>query len=208
MASMPPPNKKPPERPEPTEETDPGAPIDMLKTGTMRRLPRKPSAFARPAAQEGEPAPADGAGERTLVYDQNQGRPLGQGAPRVIFTAGPRAKTEVELTQAETSLGRGGENTVVIPDLSVSRHHAVIRREKGGFVVLDQGSGNGTRVNGMIVGRHELQSGDVIDLGDTSLQFVEAGGVMVKSGKRSAPGQSPPLAGIRAGGSPAKAEEK
>src|SRR5205085_6418832 len=111
-------------------------------------------------------------------------RALGQGAPKLVITAGPRAGNDVELIQDESTIGRGGDNVVVIPDISVSRHHAVVRREPTGYVVLDQGSGNGTRVNGMVVGRHELQSGDIIDLGDSSMQFVEAGGVLVKRGKR------------------------
>jgi pSer/pThr/pTyr-binding forkhead associated (FHA) protein len=191
---MPPSSKKPPAaQSEPVEDTDPGAPVDMLKTGTMQRLPRTRKDF---------PAP-DEAGEPTLVYDQNKGgHTEGVGAPKLIITAGPRAGNHVELTQAESTIGRGGDNAVVIPDLSVSRHHAVIRREPRGYVVLDQGSGNGTRVNGMAVGRHELQSGDIIDLGDSSMQFVEAGGVTVKGARRSPPGQSlPPRPGVRGGAS-------
>jgi pSer/pThr/pTyr-binding forkhead associated (FHA) protein len=208
---MPPPNKPPPPRPPQTEDTDPGAQVDLLKTGSMRRLPRTPSAFPKPASKPAPPIEDDdeptvneqgNPGERTLIYDQNKGRALGQGGvPRLIVTAGPRAGTEFELTQNETSLGRGGDNTIVIPDLSVSRHHATIRREAGGFVVLDMGSGNGTRINGRPAGRHELQTGDIIDLGDTSLQFVEAGGILVKGGKRSSPSHSAPSQpAIRAGG--------
>ena len=204
---MPPPHKPPPGRPPPqTDDTDPGAPIDMLKTGSMRLPPRKPMPV-KPAPQ----APAQGdddevtaaapaPGERTLVYDQNQARPVGT-RPKVVLTSGPRAGTEVELAHDETMMGRGGDNTIVIPDISVSRHHALIRKEPRGYVVLDQGSGNGTRVNGFITGRHELQSGDVIDLGDTSMQFVEAGGVLVKGGKKkSSANLAPVQQAVRAGG--------
>ena len=68
---MPPPNKPPPQRPEPAEDTDPGAPLDMLQTGSMKRLPRKPAAFPKPPPPkaDGEAAPAEVAGERTLVVE-------------------------------------------------------------------------------------------------------------------------------------------
>jgi hypothetical protein len=213
---MPPPNKRPPppvdEEPlDKSDKTDPGAPLDLLTTGQMRIKPRKPApaparqpAPAPPPAQQPvaaeEEEPPVGPGERTLIYDQNKGRAVGTGA-KLLITAGPRAGSEVPLTVDETSLGRGSDNVIVLPDISVSRHHSVVRKESRGYVVLDLGSGNGTRVNGLTVGRHELQSGDVIDLGDSSLQFVEAGGVAVKTGKRSLVGSSSGgQAAIRAGG--------
>ena len=199
-------NKPPPQRPPQTDDTDPGVPVDMMKTGSMQTIPRKAQprrpAPAPAAVEPEEEAPA-APGERTLVYDQNKGRAQGEPAAKLVLTAGPRAGTEVELAHDETTMGRGGDNVLVIPDISVSRHHALIRREAGGYVVLDQGSGNGTRVNGLVVGRHELVSGDVIDLGDTSLQFVEAGGVLVKGGKKTA--ASATGAAIRTGGALAQA---
>ena len=44
-------------------------------------------------------------------------------------------------------------------------------------MLFDEGSGNGTRVNGRPVGRRVLRHGDEIGLGDTRLRFLEPGGV-------------------------------
>src|SRR5258708_8988550 len=143
----PPPTKRP--RPpatkekETTEVTDPSAPIDMLQTAQMRVKPRKPGPPPPvPAAQpvEDEPPPA-GPGERTLIYDQNKGRPPGTGA-KLIITAGPRAGSEVPLGEGETTIGRGSDNTIVVPALSVSRRHLVLRKDPSGWVLLAQGSAN------------------------------------------------------------------
>ncbi|MBS2024821.1 MAG: FHA domain-containing protein, partial [Deltaproteobacteria bacterium] len=96
-----------------------------------------------------------------------------------------RSGTEYTLTEIETSIGRGSDNVFVIPDISVSRRHVVVQREGDQYVVLDQRSGNGTRVNGKNVDRHVLSTGDEIAMGDTVVRFVEPGGVVVKKGRGS-----------------------
>jgi len=132
---------------------------------------------------------APGPGEATLVYDRNK-RPPGAEVPRLLVVAGPRTGSEYSLIEDETSIGRGSDNVVVIPDISVSRRHVVIAREQDRFVLIDQRSGNGTRVNGKNVDRHPLVSGDDIAMGDTVVRFVEPGGVVVKS--KSAKAIAPP----------------
>jgi hypothetical protein len=47
------------------------------------------------------------------------------------------------------TLGRARDSDVVIPDRSVSRRHALVKRESDGRLwVLDAGSSNGTSING------------------------------------------------------------
>jgi hypothetical protein len=47
------------------------------------------------------------------------------------------------------TLGRSRDSDVVIPDRSVSRRHALVKREADGrLLVLDAGSSNGTSING------------------------------------------------------------
>jgi pSer/pThr/pTyr-binding forkhead associated (FHA) protein len=46
-----------------------------------------------------------------------------------------------------------------------------VRPEDGRFVVHDLRSTNGTLVNEKKVSRHVLEEGDVIGIGETSLQF-------------------------------------
>ncbi|MFL5374579.1 MAG: FHA domain-containing protein [Myxococcales bacterium] len=92
---------------------------------------------------------------------------------RLVVLAGPRVGLEVPVTEHEVTIGRGAENLVVLPDISVSRQHALLRRENGAYILLDQASGNGTRLNGKPVTRSQLRSGDRIALGDSIVQFVD-----------------------------------
>jgi len=57
---------------------------------------------------------------------------------------------------------------LAVPDSRMSRLHAVLEpRRDGGLVLADNGSKNGTFVNGRRVDRQAVQHGDVIRLGDT-----------------------------------------
>ncbi len=65
-------------------------------------------------------------------------------------------------------VGRLSSLEVFLPDESVSRQHAELVRTAAGWVVRDQGSTNGTFVNGNRLGRAEerLREGDVLQFGD------------------------------------------
>ncbi len=78
----------------------------------------------------------------------------------------------VPLTRAVVTIGRREGNDVVIDDAQVSRVHAEIRLDSGGFVLVDCRSTNGTRVNGTKVDRRALESGDEISIGDQKLRFA------------------------------------
>ncbi len=72
-----------------------------------------------------------------------------------------------------TVLGRGSTADFALPDSSVSRQHARIEQRESDYFILDLGSRNGTRVNGgLIACETRLSTGDRIDLGDLSLEFV------------------------------------
>ena len=51
------------------------------------------------------------------------------------------------LAADELRIGRGTENEVVLADFSVSRRHAVIRKESGSWFVQDLMSTNGIQLN-------------------------------------------------------------
>ncbi|SDJ65156.1 protein of unknown function [Nonomuraea maritima] len=65
-------------------------------------------------------------------------------------------------------VGRGSACDLVLSDLTVSRVHAELRREgDGGWMLVDLGSLNGTRLNGWrLVGPARVKSGDEISFGD------------------------------------------
>lgn len=138
-----------------------------------------------------DPAAPAGPDDPTQVFGTPQGA-----AARLIVIAGPKAGSEYTLGNGTISVGRGADNQIVIPDLSVSRHHVTFEKTAQGFWVRDLGSGNGTRVNGKDVKDHALRHGDEVAIGDSVLRFVEEGGVVVKGGKvkRPPPEAAPPPA--------------
>jgi hypothetical protein len=83
------------------------------------------------------------------------------------------------LTQAPVTIGRLSDNTIVLADPQVSRHHATITWQAGAFVIQDLGSANGTYVNQRrITGPQALRDGDVIQTGNThfDVQLAPAAG--------------------------------
>ena len=78
------------------------------------------------------------------------------------------------LVSGELSLGRASDNEVVLNDFSVSRRHAVLRREGDRWIVSDQKSTNGVKVNGRYVTSGPVEAGDVLTVGTFMLSVREA----------------------------------
>ncbi len=91
----------------------------------------------------------------------------GAGAGSLILPTGER----VILGEQIISVGRMPECNIVLADPNVSRNHAEIRPRGQGFVVVDLGSTNGSRVNGVRVSEQELIDGDEISFGNTRFRF-------------------------------------
>ena len=118
--------------------------------------------------------------ESTVVSDDSGGARVREARPaRLVVVTGSSAGSAIPLGNDETTVGRAPTNEVVLPDISVSRRHALLRREPDGYVLIDQGSGNGTRLNGRSVQVTRLCNGDEVTLGDAVVQFVEAGRVIL-----------------------------
>jgi pSer/pThr/pTyr-binding forkhead associated (FHA) protein len=83
-------------------------------------------------------------------------------------------RTPLSLGRDEYTIGRGEENTVRLTERNISRKHAVLRRNGGGWVVTDPSSYNGSYVNGVrLVGEHLITQGDVLQVGDYRLEFTD-----------------------------------
>ena len=68
---------------------------------------------------------------------------------KLVVLAGPKAGAEYELPEGVLTLGRGADNAISIPDVSVSRKHVRLEREGPDAVrVTDLNSGNGTPTTG------------------------------------------------------------
>ncbi len=78
----------------------------------------------------------------------------------------------IDISQAETSIGRAKACDVVIEDISVSRFHAVLSKRKSGWMIFDTNSTPGVMVNGKKIEKKSLlQDGDTIHFGDTEYVF-------------------------------------
>jgi hypothetical protein len=76
---------------------------------------------------------------------------------------------QFRIAQAQTTIGRGADNTLVVQDPVVSSRHAMLTVTPEGFFLRDLGSANGTTVNGRPIQDAELRAGDVIIMGTTTL---------------------------------------
>ena len=77
----------------------------------------------------------------------------------------------IVVGEEPVDIGRLPECDVVLADPNVSRRHAEVRRAGTGFVVVDLGSTNGTKVNGAGVKERRLADGDEITVGGTKIRF-------------------------------------
>jgi len=86
---------------------------------------------------------------------------------QLVMRSGPNPGKIFDLNQAEMSIGRDISNDIVINDAEVSRKHARLIAQTGGYVLEDTGSTNGTFVNGQrLMGPHLLRPGELLLLGE------------------------------------------
>jgi len=84
--------------------------------------------------------------------------------PKLVFIQG-QERRELIAQGAVFSVGRKPEKDLSLLNPRVSRDHAMIVPESGGYVLQDQESKHGTYVNGERISRHRLQANDRIEFG-------------------------------------------
>ena len=117
------------------------------------------------------PAPSEGDFGHTMVYspsrDARRVEPVDDRRQALLVGGGRRNV----LSGSRVVLGRSREADIVLQDPNVSRRHAELRRDDGGWQVVDLGSTNGIKVNGRRVDNQPLRPGDQITIGVTDLTF-------------------------------------
>jgi transcriptional regulator with GAF, ATPase, and Fis domain len=83
-------------------------------------------------------------------------------------------RTVVEVEKDVVLIGRALQCDVPVLDLKASRNHCRVERHGGQYVVVDLGSQNGTTLNGHLVDRAALRSGDAIGVGEARIWFDKA----------------------------------
>jgi hypothetical protein len=111
-------------------------------------------------------------GDRTML--RTSGPQTGVGMVRV--EEGKEPGRIYEVRKESLSIGRSRESDIFLEDLAVSRLHAsILNMGNGNYALKDEGSANGTKVNGQLVNKYQtypLQEGDRIQLGQTVLVFA------------------------------------
>jgi pSer/pThr/pTyr-binding forkhead associated (FHA) protein len=85
---------------------------------------------------------------------------------RLVIQRRGRRPQVFRLLQPSVIIGRGKGTDLLLPDISVSRHHARVERVgDDGYRLVDLGSQNGTKVNGQKVDTYDLKRGDELQIG-------------------------------------------
>ena len=88
----------------------------------------------------------------------------------VLFNNQPQA--EYNLEKDEHRVGRAADCDIVVDNMGVSRHHCSFVKEGDNWIVVDQGSNNGTFLNGKrIDGRQQINNKERVVLGKHSLEY-------------------------------------
>ena len=85
------------------------------------------------------------------------------------------SKTRKITCKAVLTIGRDKHSDIVVPELTVSRNHALIRcLGEGDYYLIDSGSANGSFVNRQrVVAPKLLKNGDIITVGQFDIVFEE-----------------------------------
>lgn len=157
----------------PDGDDDEGFPAEEFPTAiTVRSILAAPAVL--PSLAEEEPVEI-GAETALNPVPSSTWRLAGAALPDFLTAhlevVGGTEPRRYELTMTRTVLGRADHADVRIDDAKVSRSHACILYVGNEFRVRDEGSGNGTLLNGSKVVEYALRDGDKLLLGDTLLKF-------------------------------------
>jgi pSer/pThr/pTyr-binding forkhead associated (FHA) protein len=81
--------------------------------------------------------------------------------------------TEIQLDALVIQAGRSDDADLILDDPAASRRHFEVLAYRGGYVLKDLGSTNGTEVNRVPVLECRLSNGDIISVGETDVAFFE-----------------------------------
>ena len=128
--------------------------------------------LVRPAEADGEAEAVEGDFGHTMVYSTTGARKVESPRQemRVLLVAEDKRTV---VTGDPFVIGRSRECDLVLDDPNVSRRHAELRREDGGWAVHDLGSTNGIKLNGRRSRGGSLSPGDEITLGLSRLTFEQ-----------------------------------
>jgi hypothetical protein len=120
----------------------------------------------------------------TVTFTPVQDAPRLEGARAIpgfhgyglVVERGPWAGMTFLLDEGLTRIGRGGDQDIVLDDVTVSRSHAEVEVTPAGVSIRDVGSTNGTYINGERLDRSQLKAGDEMIIGKYHLILAHGDG--------------------------------
>jgi hypothetical protein len=124
--------------------------------------------YTPPAPRAPEPIPEEaGAAPLPVISAPRRAATGTVDGPQIVGVQGLAAGTVFAIPIGDVSIGRDGDNGIVLAENTVSRRHALLSRSEDGRITLaDAGSANGVYVNGQRVTETALSPGDQIQVGD------------------------------------------
>lgn len=152
-----------------TPKPQPGQP-----SGAANRL--QDTMHGIPTPDAAEPTPSGG--ESTVRTEGERGRGTEPAAAKegplatFVVRAGPNKGQRLLVRFPVVNIGRADYNDIVLPDESVSTVHAKLQRREGIWVLVDQGSTNGTIVDGeRVLEETALAPGAIVRFGTVQTVF-------------------------------------
>lgn len=93
------------------------------------------------------------------------------GTPKLIVLSSQLRGQQFELTNDFYTVGRSEDRDICIKDGSLSSHHCDIIRQGETFLIRDNNSTNGTRINNVPITEQELMNSDIVQIGGIEVLF-------------------------------------
>ena len=93
------------------------------------------------------------------------------GSPKLVLLSAQQRGTSFELENDLYTIGRSEEQDIVIKDPTISTYHCDLIKKGDTYVIRDNNSTNGTRVNNIPVEEQELKGSDILQLGGIEILF-------------------------------------
>lgn len=121
-------------------------------------------------------APSKADNEDTLSPEvEGTADPAGRpGLHYLMAMSGPLTGEKYPVENPQQIIGRNPQSEIFLNDRSASRQHAEVTKQRGKVWIRDLSSRNGLFVNNLKVTEWALRDGDLVRIGCTLLQFVEA----------------------------------
>ena len=93
---------------------------------------------------------------------------------RLVIVSGPNRGSSFALIEGENSIGRQMDNHIVLSSGKVSKRHCTLLVTPSEVFLRDEGSTNGTFVNGTLVRKMPLKPGDKVGIGEFVMELTSS----------------------------------